>query len=108
MIGDSYTFQAELWRWESRADEWVFAALPEDVSMEIGDQPRPPSGFGSVRVKVRIGLDLDDLDLPGCRPQRVRPARQEGRANGARNRGRRHGRDRDRTRRLADAPILVR
>jgi len=56
MIGDSYTFQAELWRWESRADEWVFAALPEDVSMEIGDQPRPPSGFGSVRVTVRIGL----------------------------------------------------
>ena len=56
MIGDSYEFQAELWAWAARKELWVFAALPQDASDEIADQPRAPSGFGSVRVQVRLGL----------------------------------------------------
>ena len=58
MTGDTYTFDAELWAWAARKELWVFAALPQDVSDEIADQPRAPSGFGSVRVKVRIGLSV--------------------------------------------------
>jgi hypothetical protein len=33
----------------------VFATLPDDVSDEIADQPRPPSGFGAVKVRVHLG-----------------------------------------------------
>lgn len=56
MTGDTYTFTAELWAWAARKELWVFATLPTDASDTIADQPRPPSGFGSVRVKVRLGL----------------------------------------------------
>jgi hypothetical protein len=56
MSGDSYEFEAELWAWEARRELWVFASLPADASDEIADQPRPPSGFGSVKVRVRLGL----------------------------------------------------
>jgi len=56
MIGDSYEFEAELWAWSARKELWVFAALPQEASDEIADQPRAPSGFGSVRVQVHLGL----------------------------------------------------
>ena len=56
MIGDSYEFDAVLWEWEARREKWVFASLPEDISDEIASQPRPPSGFNSVKVQVRIGV----------------------------------------------------
>lgn len=48
-------FRAELWRWESPAASWQFLTVPEDVSAEIADLPRPPRGFGSVKVGVAIG-----------------------------------------------------
>jgi hypothetical protein len=51
-----YRFDAEVWRWEARVEEWGFVSLPQDVSDEIreyaGDTPR---GFGAVRVEVSIG-----------------------------------------------------
>jgi hypothetical protein len=51
----TYEFDSELWAWAARKELWVFATVPADVSDEIADQPRPPSGFGSVRVRVRLG-----------------------------------------------------
>lgn len=50
-----FEFAAELWLWQARADSWVFARLPEDVSAEIAEVPRPRAGFGSVRVAVTLG-----------------------------------------------------
>lgn len=55
MSGEQYSFDAELWRWEARTDSWVFVSLPEDASDEIDAIPRPPSGFGAVKVIVTIG-----------------------------------------------------
>jgi hypothetical protein len=55
MPGESYEFESTLWAWAARKELWVFATLPEDVSGEIADQPRPPSGFGAVKVRVRLG-----------------------------------------------------
>lgn len=49
------TFRARLWRWEARADLWVFASLPEPLSDEIADTPRPEAGFGAVPVRVWCG-----------------------------------------------------
>lgn len=51
----SWTFEAESWRWEARSDSWVFVTVPAEVSAEIADRPRPPTGFGSVRVRVCVG-----------------------------------------------------
>jgi hypothetical protein len=50
-------FDAELWQWDARrGDSWVFVSLPAEISEEIRDQSRGPRrGFGSVRVRARIG-----------------------------------------------------
>jgi len=53
--GARYEFDAELWRWQSRTDEWVFARLPLDASDEIADVPRLRAGFGAVKVRVTLG-----------------------------------------------------
>ena len=49
-------FDAPLWRWQARADMWMFVSLPERASDEIrglvGDLA---GGFGSVPVTVRVG-----------------------------------------------------
>ena len=55
------TFKAELWIWDARrADSWTFVSLPAKASDEIRDEIRanagePRRGFGSVRVRVRVG-----------------------------------------------------
>lgn len=51
----SWAIAAEAWRWAARSDSWVFVTVPAEVSAEIADLPRPPSGFGSVRVRARVG-----------------------------------------------------
>lgn len=49
-------FTAEPWRWNAReSDSWYFVTVPRELSEEIADIPRPPTGFGSVPVAVRIG-----------------------------------------------------
>lgn len=50
-------FEAELWVWDARrADTWTFVSLPVDTSEEIRALADGPSrGFGSLRVRVRIG-----------------------------------------------------
>ena len=55
MAGIRYEFAAELWRWAARTEEWVFLRLPDDVSAEIADVPRPRAGFGAVKVSATIG-----------------------------------------------------
>lgn len=49
-------FEGDIFRWQSRQREWYFVALPEDLSAEIREIPRPQRGFGSVRVEVRVGV----------------------------------------------------
>jgi hypothetical protein len=51
---ESCHFTAELWRWEAQSG-WFFVSLPEDVSAMIRERPRPPRGFGSVRVRATVG-----------------------------------------------------
>ncbi|MDO7867988.1 DUF1905 domain-containing protein [Nocardioides jiangxiensis] len=51
----SWTFDAELFRWDANAS-WFFVRLPQELSDEVRDSlTGPPGGFGSVRVEVRIG-----------------------------------------------------
>ncbi|QBE49456.1 DUF1905 domain-containing protein [Leucobacter triazinivorans] len=46
------------YRWEARTEEWVFVDLPEPLSADIAEIPRPRRGFGGVRVEVRIGATV--------------------------------------------------
>lgn len=48
-------FEGDVFRWEARTESWFFAVLPEHLSAEIREIPRPARGFGSVRVAVTIG-----------------------------------------------------
>ena len=50
-----FEFEGEIFRWSARREDWYFAAVPEELSADIREIPRPPRGFGSVRVEVRIG-----------------------------------------------------
>ncbi|WP_353807830.1 DUF1905 domain-containing protein [Agromyces sp. SYSU T00194] len=55
-MGEQFGFRAEVWQWQARVEEgWYFVTLPADRSEEIADRPRPPRGFGSVKVRVRVG-----------------------------------------------------
>ena len=47
-------FTAELWRWEAQG-AWFFVTVPAQESAVIRERPRPPRGFGSVRVQATIG-----------------------------------------------------
>jgi hypothetical protein len=50
-------FEAELWQWDARrADSWIFVSVPAELSEDIRELSRGPRrGFGSVRVRARIG-----------------------------------------------------
>lgn len=49
-------FESDVFRWDARDDSsWFFTAVPPELSEEIREIPRPPRGFGSVRVRARIG-----------------------------------------------------
>lgn len=50
-----FTFRAPLWLWKEGAS-WHFITVPEEPSAAIKHfAPEAKRGFGSVRVKVRIG-----------------------------------------------------
>ena len=49
-------FDGEIFRWDAREDAaWYFTAVPPELSDEIREIPRPYRGFGSVRVRARVG-----------------------------------------------------
>jgi len=51
----TYRFDAELWRHDGDA-AWHFVTLPFDVADDIEERHgRTAGGFGSVRVRVRVG-----------------------------------------------------
>ncbi|QKJ19705.1 DUF1905 domain-containing protein [Microbacterium hominis] len=49
-------FDGEVFRWDARDDaSWYFTSVPPELSAEIREIPRPHRGFGSVRVRARVG-----------------------------------------------------
>lgn len=51
----SPAFTADLFAWGDEPGSWHFVTLPAEVAEELRDLPVAPRGFGSVRVKVRVG-----------------------------------------------------
>ncbi len=51
----AFDFSAPLWEWEGKA-AWFFVTVPVEISDEIDARTEGfTNGFGSVRVRVRIG-----------------------------------------------------
>ena len=50
-----FEFTSPLWRWAARTDAWFFVTVPGGQSDEIAAVPRPPRGFGGVKVEVTVG-----------------------------------------------------
>lgn len=51
----AYDFTAALWEWDAKAS-WFFVTVPVEISDEIDARTHGlTNGFGSVRVRVRIG-----------------------------------------------------
>lgn len=49
-------FDGEIFRWDARTDVvMLLTALPDEASADIHEIPRPPRGFGAVRVDVTVG-----------------------------------------------------
>jgi hypothetical protein len=49
-------FDGDVFRWDVRDDaSWFFTSVPPELSADIREIPRPPRGFGSVRVRARVG-----------------------------------------------------
>lgn len=48
-------FEAEVWRWDARREDWFFVSVPETFSEDIAEIIAIPRGFGSVRVQATIG-----------------------------------------------------
>lgn len=51
----TFTFTSELVPWNDDKASWVFAHLPEEDAEEIRDIVPDRNGFGSIRVRGRIG-----------------------------------------------------
>lgn len=67
----THRFTALLWAWRDRPDSWVFLTVPDEVTDDIvAAAAAAPRGFGSVRVRVRIGGSTWDTS--------VFPSREEG------------------------------
>lgn len=58
-------FRAQLWIWDARReDSWTFVSLPIELSEEIRERSGPTRrGFGSVRVRARIGTSIWDTSV---------------------------------------------
>jgi hypothetical protein len=59
-VDEGVTFTAELWRWTARKESsdsgaWCFVTLPVDLADELRERAGEPRGFGSVRVRARVG-----------------------------------------------------
>ncbi|MBD3943833.1 DUF1905 domain-containing protein [Microbacterium sp. NEAU-LLC] len=49
-------FDGDVFQWAARDDAaWFFTAVPQELSAGIREIPRPYRGFGSVRVRARVG-----------------------------------------------------
>ena len=51
-------FESAVTRWDKRVESWFFATMPEELSLELRELPSPPRGFGSLRVRARIGSSI--------------------------------------------------
>ncbi len=71
-------FEGEVFQWDARHDSsWYFTAVPPELSQDIREISRPRRGFGSVRVRARIGgSEWQTSIFPGSDGQYVLPLKR--------------------------------
>jgi hypothetical protein len=55
MMEPTFAFRSELEPWKGDGSNWIFATVPMDESEVIKDIAPDRRGFGSLKVRVRIG-----------------------------------------------------
>ncbi|MCR2814152.1 DUF1905 domain-containing protein [Microbacterium sp. zg.Y1090] len=49
-------FESVVFRWDARAEVWLFTDIPEELSEQIAELTGPfTRGFGAVRVEATVG-----------------------------------------------------
>ena len=56
-------FKARLWRWAGDKAAWHFVSVPKDLSAKISKGIKVKRGWGSVRVRARIGDSTFDTSV---------------------------------------------
>ncbi|MCR2763398.1 DUF1905 domain-containing protein [Microbacterium sp. zg.B48] len=71
-------FDGDVFRWDAREDAaWFFVAVPPELSAQIREIPRPHRGFGSVRVRARVGTSQWSTSIfPGAGGAYVLPLKR--------------------------------
>lgn len=54
-VGVNFIFDATIWRWEARTEDWFFVTVPAEIGGDIAEVPRMRRGFGAVKVEVSVG-----------------------------------------------------
>ncbi|WP_420409444.1 DUF1905 domain-containing protein [Hoeflea sp.] len=58
-----YSFEAELWLYAAAKAAWHFVTVPADISHSLRFFAGSKNGFGSIRVRVRIGNSSWDTSV---------------------------------------------
>lgn len=58
-----HAFEAELWLYPGEKAAWHFITVPLEISQQIRFFAGRTSGFGSIRVSVRVGASRWDTSL---------------------------------------------
>ncbi|MEK7530951.1 MAG: DUF1905 domain-containing protein [Patescibacteria group bacterium] len=56
-------FKAKLWRWPGEKAAWHFVSVPKAESAKIGKEIKVKRGWGSVRVRAKIGGSTFDTSV---------------------------------------------
>lgn len=59
----TYRFEAELWLYTADRAAWHFITVPADIAGQIRFMTGKTNGFGSIRVRARIGECLWSTSL---------------------------------------------
>jgi hypothetical protein len=57
------TFKAKLWVWPGESAQWRFVTVPKDMSEKIKKKVKVKRGFGSVRVRAKVGKTAWDTSI---------------------------------------------
>lgn len=70
-----FRFDADVWEWDTRPN-WYFVAVPEAISAELEEIPRPPQSFRSFRVSAQIGASRWQTSIFGGRDSYALPLKR--------------------------------
>ncbi len=63
MTPRKYSFVSKLWVWPGEKAQWRFVTVPKDISYMIRGRVKRKNGFGSIRVRTKVGKTSWDTSI---------------------------------------------